>query len=716
MKAILKLFPGVIVLLTATILTGCFGTSQRIPTRYYVLDYYKSTENPQLVRREPAPRTLEIVDATISRTYSRNQIVVREYFSQVTYLPNDMWANRLDDAIPNLVMQRFRAYNIFRRVDRDLGEMTPDYYLETQINNLEKIGGEKPQAYLNLEFNLRNAKTQQVVLSHRNDQLKNLKDDSVIYLVQTLNDMLMYQTDLFAAKCIDFLIGRRPDDKVSEIAQKVLRRSTLQLLEPVDSDELYGELLINLITTTDFEMQYSVFCNEVDFGEFKETGQMGIPLKLRPGSYYAFLGDTEDVVVENIIIEPNRRTVLDPQWSELVIIIMDESYNRVRMNYDLYHRKSGDHYFSKLSQGFSIGEDDINEPDKVWILPESNYMIRLQGGSWNDLRDFTTVRTFEGESQVLTIVVNPQGERTVLIGAGVLGDPLHTRGMRRIHNGAIHFNLSIASNNSVDKDQPTRSFSLSGQFDNRIETNFHHLHYIGRSVYDVGMNLTTGSDNRIDVDDYTMRNTVLFLPLEKYQYLKTLGFYARGDVTTHMFDDYVFFSEDKDLILYRVNGDSIVWNDQNRLRTKVAFFPLTLREGTGLTYRFVFSPNASIGIRSGLGWKQEYHRRNFSYAGTQGNYDVYREKEDIITRGVESTLILSLMNLFKHFTVNSTFDVLFPMETKDRNVKVENENRINIRLLRNVSIDLKANLKYDQAFKEYLIFDFSSFVRLSLFY
>lgn len=716
MRTILKLFPGFVALLAAIILTGCFGTSQRIPTRYYVLDYYASTENPKLVRREPSPRTLEIVGATISRTYSRNQIVVREHFSQVTYLPNDMWANRLDDAIPNLVMQRFRAYNIFRRVDRDLGEVTPDYYLETQINNIEMVGGEKPQAYLNLEYNLRNAKTQQVVLSHRNDQLKNLKDDSIIYLVQTLNDMLMYQTDLFAAKCIDFLIGRRPDDKVSAIAQKVPHRSTLQLLEPVEGEELSGELLINLITTTDFEMQYSVFCNEVDFSEFKETGQIGIPLKLPPGSYCAFLGDTEDVVVENIIIEPNRRTVLDPQWSELVIIIMDESHNRVRMNYDLYRRKPGDHYFSNFSQGFSIGEDDINEPDKVWILPEGNYMIRLQGGSWSDLRDFTTVRTIEGESQFLTIVVNPQGERTILIGAGVLGDALHARGMRRVHNGAIHFNLSIASNNSVDKDQPTRSFSLSGQFDNRIETNFHRLHYIGRSVYDVGMNLTTGSDFRIDVDDYTMRNTILFLPLEKYQYLKTLGFYARGDVTTHLFDETVFFGENKDLILYRVDGDSIIWNDQNRLRTKVALFPLTLREGTGLTYRFVFSPNASIGIRSGLGWKQEYHRRNYRYTGTQDNYDVYSEREDIITRGVESTLILSLMNLFKRITVNSTFDVLFPMESKDRNAKVENENRINIRLVRNVSIDLKANFKYDQAFKEYLIFDFSSFVRLSLFY
>jgi len=707
----------VLLLATTVILTGCFGSSQRIPIKYYVMEYYQSSENQHLLRRESVPKILEVVDANVSRTYNRNQIVVREHFSQVTYLPYDLWANRLNDAIPNLITQRLRAYNIFQRVDRDLGELVPDYYLESNILNFEMIGGEKAQAYINLEFFLRDAKTQQIVLSYRKSQLKDLKDGSIIFLVQSLNEMLMLHTDVFAAQCNDFLLGISQEPTSSDLAQKRNRRQLIQdLIEQTDSDQLYGELLIELITKTDYEKQYFVYSNAADQSDFRETGEIGVPLKLPPGDYCVFLGDTDDVVIDHVIIEPNRRTVPDPQWSELTIIIMDENRNRVRMTYDIYIRKLGNQFYSKLTQGISIGEDDINEPDKVWILPEGNYMIRLQGGSWNDLRDFTTVRTSIGEPQFLTIVVNPQGERTVLIGAGVLGDDYHTRWMRRIHTGAIHLNLSVASNNTVDKDQPTRSFSMSGQFDNQIDVNLYPLHYASRSLYDVGMNLTTGSDFRIDVDDYTLRNTLLFLPMENDPWLKTLGFYIRGDLSTHLFDETVFFTDSRDFILYKVSGDSLIHINQDHLRTKIALFPLTFREGAGLTYRFVFSPSASIGIRSGLGWKQEYNQRNFHYTGTQDTYEVYTEKADVITRGVESTLIFSVMNLFKRLTINSTFDVLFPMETSDRKPKLENENRINIRLLRNVSIDLKANIKYDQSNKDYVIYDYSSFVRLSLFY
>lgn len=98
------------------------------------------------------------------------------------------------------------------------------------------------------------------------------------------------------------------------------------------------------------------------------------------------------------------------------------------------------------------------------------------------------------------------------------------------------------------------------------------------------------------------------------------------------------------------------------------------------------------------------------------NYDVFKQESDIITRGYESTLIFTALNVMKFFSVTSTFDVLFPMETADKEPKFFNENRFNIRLFRNVSLDVKADIKYDKADKDYVIFDYSSFLRLSLYY
>jgi hypothetical protein len=161
--------------------------------------------------------------------------------------------------------------------------------------------------------------------------------------------------------------------------------------------------------------------------------------------------------------------------------------------------------------------------------------------------------------------------------------------------------------------------------------------------------------------------------------------------------------------------------DQSDFRTKIALFPLQAREGSGLTYRVVLGSNASVSLRGGYGWQQNY--RHMSYTKRQENttvngivYDTYQEEDDLLTQGFESTLILSALNLLNTLSITSTFDVLFPMGQTDNQAIFESDNRINIRLLRNVSVDVKANIKYNQANKDYVIFDYSSFLRLSMYY
>ncbi|MDZ4121288.1 MAG: ABC-type transport auxiliary lipoprotein family protein, partial [Candidatus Cloacimonadaceae bacterium] len=178
-------------------LTGCFGGRQRAVTNYYVLDYNKATENPNLKMTRSFPHTLEIVETTIPRTYNRNQIVVKEQFSKIRYLQNDLWAIRLYDAVPNVMVERFKAYNIFQRVDRDLGEINPTYTLETNISNIEMIESDVPLAFLRMSFSLRERTTQKIVLSYQNESTKKMYDTSIVYLIQALNELIMAETDVF---------------------------------------------------------------------------------------------------------------------------------------------------------------------------------------------------------------------------------------------------------------------------------------------------------------------------------------------------------------------------------------------------------------------------------------------------------------------------------------------------------------------------------------
>ena len=205
-KHLLYFFFGIATLL---LLNGCFSKAERIPTNYYILDYLPSTENPTLLMKTPFKKTLEISDTSLPKTYSRNQLVVKEHFSQIKYLSNELWANRLYDSVPGLISQRIKAYNIFSRVDRDLGEVEPDYYLDTSVLNIEKIEGDAPVAFLRMEFYLRDRVTQKALVSYQHESSQRLYDESIVYLVQVYNQLIMKETDVFAAKCIDFLSGKQ---------------------------------------------------------------------------------------------------------------------------------------------------------------------------------------------------------------------------------------------------------------------------------------------------------------------------------------------------------------------------------------------------------------------------------------------------------------------------------------------------------------------------
>jgi len=78
--------------------------------------------------------------------------------------------------------------------------------------------------------------------------------------------------------------------------------------------------------------------------------------------------------------------------------------------------------------------------------------------------------------------------------------------------------------------------------------------------------------------------------------------------------------------------------------------------------------------------------------------------------------VLSAVNILDFIRVNSSIDLLFPLSTEDRSVRFESENRINFRIYRNISLDLRLNVQYDRSRKDWVVYDYGSYLRLSLFY
>jgi hypothetical protein len=437
--------------------------------------------------------------------------------------------------------------------------------------------------------------------------------------------------------------------------------------------------------------------------------------------------DEDGEIVIPVEVKPRQRSVLLPQWGELQVVILDESQNRVRMGYDIWVKDTKAGYKNYSGGMFSVGDEEIGSVDKLWILPPGHYLVKLGGGSWSDMRNFATVPLAEGDRKTLTIIVDPTGETNVLIGAGVFADDELGFGSKRIHKGAVHGNISLSSNNNVDKNKPTMSFNLAAQLDNSVDIHeqIRPFHFTLKSLYDLGLSITNSSDFRFNLDDYSLKSVMLLYPFERRPVLKNFAFYGRADQSTHFFDEKTFFTENKNYLLLDSDGIQTDYKiDQPSLRTKRAFYPLRLKEGTGITYRLNMGSNSWMSLRGGYGWQQDFNRESYTYLnsgdrtldGVIRRYEIYQEDPDRSSKGLESTVILSVINLLKFLSINSTLDVLFPMNDIENNYRLENENRINIRVYRNISMDIKMNIQYDKVKKPWVVYDYSSFLRISLFY
>lgn len=728
-KRYLLYLAGLLFILLA--LTGCLGRVRRPIANYYVLDYQKNSEDPKLVRQTNTGKILEVQNSFLPKTYDRNQIVVKEHFYRVKFIQDELWADKLRNAIPNIIAQRLRAYNIFGSVTR--GEQLskdPSFYLETNILNIEKVEGSNPQAYLNMEFILRDSTNTRIVLTHKNQRSVTLVDPSMISLVQSFNEMLMEETNIFAAKCLRYFAGTLQPERSSAPAISHLDNYIFEKMEQRDEQVSWGELMVNTRTETSDEIAYTIvgldsLNNEISSDEWI----MGKGAMLKPGRYNVILGDFGEISLP-VEIKPRQRSVVTPTWGELRIVIMDRAKTRVRLGYSIWKKKTDDNGYDLYSPDmFSLGDDEIGGIDKLWLLTPGQYLIKLGGGHWSDLQNFATVSLAPGEKKTFVMITDEElsGSQVTLLGAGVFADDDIGLGSKRWHKGYIHWDFRLFADNTLKKNKTTSSLDLTAEFENNIDLHegIRPFHFTTRSNYDLGLNLASGRGFNFSQDDYSLKSVLLLYPLENKPFFKNFAFYGRTDIDTHFFDKTTFFDDAKNIKLLDGN-ETLLDSFQNitELKTQIAFYPFSLRNGTGLTYRIKLGKNNLLSLRGGYGWQQDYNQQSYVFFDTitEGagagsiTYDYYIEEKDRSSKGLETTVILSVMNLLNFLSINSSWDILFPMGQDDQDYILKNENSLNIRIYRNLSVDVKLNIKYDEAVKNWWVYDSSSTLRLSLFY
>jgi len=184
------------------LLSGCYWG--KVPeTRYYVLDYVP-TPPPERIQKGPYPFVLRLRDCEIAEAYRRSQIVYRQSANQMQFYGLHLWAVDPDRMMTDLILKHLKAAQLFENVTRTVENFVPDYYLSCNVQAIEEFDSkEQVYSHLAIEYQLEDAKANQITWKKLYDLRKAVAQPEPIYVVrelsalaETINDRLVQELDV----------------------------------------------------------------------------------------------------------------------------------------------------------------------------------------------------------------------------------------------------------------------------------------------------------------------------------------------------------------------------------------------------------------------------------------------------------------------------------------------------------------------------------------
>ncbi len=680
-----------------------------VSKNYYILEYFPHTEKKSLHRETPLNFTVQVSDLSIPTTYDRKEIVIRHFGPRITYSENDIWAVDLTEIIPNLIVKRISRYGIFKQVAREYLSIRPDYEIITKINNIEIYESENLKAArLNMDFYLQERDAKAYTVEHSINRESVLPDNQMETFVQVINEIILDETDKFLTKILyHFDSSLKPESAITGTPY-----DSLFVEAPEESPEGLGVLFFPAISGTANEPAYKI----IDSNGNETIGTPGMAMPLNAGAYSIKYGSgnlSQLMEQENIKIVPRFKTILKPDWSCLLVNIIDEKREVVKVRYEIFNSETGQSYGTDIP-----AEREYGEQQKIWVLKPGLYKITINNEPFNTYRNFSTVFLKEGVFQRLTIVVgtNQDGTPTDLIGAGILEEDemAGASGYWRLLN-AFYGNAYYNSDNEKIRTERETTITLNTQFENKITYDNFPVNYTLRNLIELGTTKTSDTDFRVSNDNFYFRNTFILY------FLKNIGLYGRFDSESHLLSEFVYFSSPINYFKKGSAGDTLEVDMQSkRVQIKPGFMPMTLKEGIGINLRALNTSRANLNIRAGFGLRQDYYDNVFSLSDISETiagipYRVFTEQGSLYKRGTEVSIVGNFQ-LPLNLTYFTNADFLFPFSSNEA-TSIEWENVFNLKLFKYISIDYRLRLRNKQAEdgKDYIVDRHALFLRITYF-
>ena len=444
-----------------------------------------------------------------------------------------------------------------------------------------------------------------------------------------------------------------------------------------------GAVFCPAMSNPDHAPMYGVLEN----GDIEHEARMGHRIVLTPGVYTVVYGSgtVDQMLRKKVRVEEGATTLIKPDWSGLIVEVMDESRADVREYYELFDLVTGDSY--GIGQGV---EEGLDEELRTWVLPPGVYKIVKPGDNINAVINFGTIRLLAGELVRATLVMD--SDTGNFLGFGHIADVRQV--MKRENRWRTRSELS---GNALLSYVPTSqagteedaSFTATFQWltDARYE-NGRHVVPIWSNLEE-GLSMSGGKDIHKYTDKAELRLTYI------YRLSNLFSPYARATIESRLFDTKHYFEDPQDYARVDAEGDTLeVVKDAEIIHTGNAFSPIYLKQGFGLTSIIIKSIPLNLNVRTGYGARQTF-ARDAKIFDTSSN--ILSPMIDTDITGFEM-LVLGDFRIGRYLLFNTEFDILMPDEKRDSWV-YDGENRLRLNLTSNVSLLLTAEYWKDENVK-----------------
>lgn len=420
---------------------------------------------------------------------------------------------------------------------------------------------------------------------------------------------------------------------------------------------------------------------------------------LPPGYYDVLIGSGVPAQLMKYRVEviEGSVTMMKPDWSALVIDVVDPSRASVNERYELLEGDTGETY----GIGFGI-EEERGEQVRTWLLPPGVYHVVRVGESLTTVRKFS-VRLLPGSLTQRNLVFDSDRAEFV----GFYPRPALLASVSRARR--VTSQTELSGSTTVNTSQRTAgedrtSLNVAVQVFNRTRYNTDRSYGNLRMIFEEGVSKEGGDDFRKSIDRFEIRSTYIYRLSGKF------GPYLRGVLNTHLFPEDVRFATPTDFIKLD-HGDTLATFPKSTEVTLLpSFYPLVLRQGAGINSQLFRTFALNMDLRFGLGARQTFVSESFKLSADGRSATKLRTQR---STGLEALLIMDA-RLGRSMNFDSEFDLL--MNSTDTGKWVFSwENRLRVFLTSFINLDLVADVQREETLRrvqarEQVLLRFSKFL------